>query len=222
MTTTNEPLLWHYTTLIHMPWIEADNWTLRPGVRDHPEMSDGRPALWFSANQISEATVRKDLSALRKGMGLLGFHELAEQVGIIRIGADRRRVHAYHFRSWERRAHPPNGTLALLTKAGIAWGANPEDWYFTFRPVPSSDWDAMELLVPIEAADLTRVPSGIPIIIGEKRRHYCYERIELTDMTEFLDAMRERARSKTEVAPEPGMDPAMPDPAPQPKAATAF
>ncbi len=137
---------WHYTTEWHFAQIVKSEMLL---PFDDQCSERERPAVWFSANQIAEMTVSKRLPK-----GHLTFDKLAVEPGfrIIRIGVDRRRVHLYAFRSWERRAHIVKGAANALIREGIKAGANPADWYFTFEPVPWSKFEAIE--------DLTQTDDG--------------------------------------------------------------
>lgn len=139
-----DTLVWHYTLATNVPSIFAAG-ELRPTIIDARA-----PTLWFSANQIAEMTVKKPQVLDGPNGPLLmtqgSFDELARKEGIFRIGVDRQEARLFGFHSWAQQARVSRDAAERLAAMGRRWGANPEDWYFTFDAVSQRLWLEVEKL----------------------------------------------------------------------------
>jgi hypothetical protein len=130
-------ILWHYTFLPHLESILRDG-LIKPATAlvEPPE----RPIVWFRKNQFWERTVTKGMKLANGRLLELDFNAMmAHGMFPVRIGV--------------RPETAPHDWLALrtlgriepemadgLSRAAHQVGADAQDWFGTFTPVPMEGW----------------------------------------------------------------------------------
>lgn len=128
---------WHYTTYKHhLPKILAAGYidTTRVGI-DEGELA----AAWFSTDPYFEPTARKMYSVPGQPPRELTMDEMHQYAGLVRIGVADETAPV----SWAGfRVHSgaTKKTIKRLTIAGRKHGANPDNWFASFEPVPRDTW----------------------------------------------------------------------------------
>jgi hypothetical protein len=124
-------LAWHYTVGTKIPLILEDGF-LRPATAG--VMPPEKPIVWFSKNQLWEATANKMFRAT-DGTLRFGTRETTREMGggLFRFG-----LPTEELRRWtelQREALIPTRTKRSLVNAAKKDGSNPYDWLGTLEPV---------------------------------------------------------------------------------------
>ncbi len=138
-------LAWHYTTCAqeHLGAILQSGKLAPMGAYVE---SGERAALWFSMNQVWEATASKAVRAPNgKEYELSTMDEVHKVMGVVRIGVDPAKVKLCGFDSFVRRSGISRSGAKNLRAAGREAGASPYDWRASFEPIPAAQWTAIEV-----------------------------------------------------------------------------
>ena len=140
-------LVWHYTANAesHLGSILRDGLIK---VESSPFIDVKTPAVWFSSNQLYEATA---LKLRRSAAGIIREESLAEFLReAARIGVDREGL-----LSWSRYKRVAMGRAADrlaekqflkgLEEAGLKAGAKPAEWFASLNAVPRHRWRVVEV-----------------------------------------------------------------------------
>ena len=131
-----EIMIYHYTIARHAASILRDG-VIRPATAFIPKGE--RPIVWFSANPTWEASAQK--------AGLVSRDETERQLGpLYRFGVSPKTA-PYNFERLVFLAQMDPRIAVLLKSQGIEVGANPDEWFGTFRPVERERWLSVEELV---------------------------------------------------------------------------
>jgi hypothetical protein len=127
-------VLYHYTIAAHAESILRDG-VIRPATTYVPKGE--RPIVWFSANATWEETANK--------MGCHSRNETERKWGpLYRFGVASETA-PHNFERLVFLAHINPRMSDALKDLGIRQGANPDEWFGTFRPVQR--WLSFEKLV---------------------------------------------------------------------------
>ncbi len=132
-------IIWHYTTGIHMIWILRDR---KLKVSETERMLRLKPAVWFSRNQTCEPTALKG-KIVDGTFVKLDMKEQSEAMGLYRIGIK----FTKGLISWAKYKHVSKIDPTLydeLGQTGITNGADPNQWYCSFKNIPESEWISIE------------------------------------------------------------------------------
>jgi hypothetical protein len=131
-------LHWHYTKGVHLAAI-CESGVIRPATAFvvRPE----RPVVWFSLAPLWEPTV----GVYKVGVGgVVSMEETAKVAnGVFRFGvAPATAPHDWTAFCRLSRANPR--ILASMASTARTQGADPANWYVSFKPVPRSEWLVVE------------------------------------------------------------------------------
>lgn len=146
-------VIWHYTSGSHLKMIlesgelRVSDWERKEGVKP--------PALWLSLNPIWENTATKMVLAggqyrwLTKEEQYLNF-------GLVRFPIPFQKNALCSWAAYKHKSNTPLNVYWQLEKIGIERGANPSEWYASFKNIPLSEciscetWDGEKWNITIE------------------------------------------------------------------------
>lgn len=140
---TQDKRFWHYTVYQWLVKIIESR-----EIKKAPSYVDGEiPVVWFSTNQIWEETVRKKVRPMGKGKHILLSRNGLFKVGYppVRIEIDPNEVKIHSWKHHKKHSGIPKKIAVLLEKQAIEWGANPNEWWVSKKPVQLE-----QCLAPIE------------------------------------------------------------------------
>ena len=130
-------LLWHYTVGIYFKKIVSDGVLLTENEESVVPLLPGEiGALWLSSNQFWERTVRKGGAATMQ-------ENYRRYGGLIRFGFEP----AEDLLPWvefRRVSGMPAELARSMVKTGKKFGADPNEWYASLKPLPHDRWAAVE------------------------------------------------------------------------------
>jgi hypothetical protein len=130
-------ILWHYTFLPHLESILRDG-LIKPATAlvEPPE----RPIVWFSRNQFWERTVTKGMKLANGRLLELDFNAMvAHGMFPVRIGVLPETA-PYDWLALRTISHMKPEMADGLVRVAQEVGADPRDWYGTFKPVAMEEW----------------------------------------------------------------------------------
>ena len=130
-------ILWHYTFLPHLKSILRDG-LIKPATAlvEPPE----RPIVWFSRNQFWERTVTKGMKLACGRLLELDFNAMvAHGVFPVRIGVLSETA-PYDWLALRTISHMKPAMADGLVRVAEKIGADAQDWFGTFTPVPMEGW----------------------------------------------------------------------------------
>jgi len=133
-------IIWHYTTGLHIEKIIQEK---RLRVSEVERMVGLKPAVWFSKNQLCEPTALKFICIGSNPPVTETMKVQAETIGLLRIGIE----FTNELTTWAKYKHVSKITQPLyneLEQSGIANGADPNEWFCSFKNIPSSKWITIE------------------------------------------------------------------------------
>ena len=140
-------LIWHYT---HGQYLEKilESGELRVSEAES-KLKVKPPALWLSKNPIWENTATKDVKT-PEGVRRMTKKEMHEKCGLFRFALEFDKI---AFITWAKYRYKTNTSIEEYMKMeseGIRWGANPNEWFATFKNIPLAkclaieQWDGAE------------------------------------------------------------------------------
>jgi hypothetical protein len=131
--------IFHYTTGFHLPFI------LKSGQLKVSEVERKigvkPPALWLSRNEIWENTVIK---RKRNGKQFTKV-ELHRHSGLIRFVLEFKKEKLCSWKKYKYKSNTQPEVYGKMEEIGIAVGANPDDWYASFKNIPLKDCLSCEM-----------------------------------------------------------------------------
>ena len=141
MNTTS--LLWHYTFGHNFQRILADR-TITPSTAY--AVKEARPVVWFSRNQIWEASATKGLVTDDGTVMNLTMEELRDQGGgLYRIGVAQETA-PHNWDDFVRIGKISREVALELRRFAKLRNSNRKDWFVSFEPVVQDKWVAVEVL----------------------------------------------------------------------------
>jgi hypothetical protein len=137
-----QEIAWHYTTRLDLPSILQER-SVRAEAATFVEQLQ-QSVVWFSLNEDWEPMATK--VATPSGGAVVDMRRETSRIGggLVRIGV--RVVDApYSVEDLRRIAGVERETIDRLTRLGEGLGANPWDWRFSRRAVPSTLWTRIEV-----------------------------------------------------------------------------
>jgi hypothetical protein len=130
-----------------------------------------QPVTWFSMNPTWEVTATKVFTTtpVSAGFHMDTTHERFG--GLVRIGVELRHA-PFGINDLHRVARCDRREVEGLKRIGIRDGANPSDWRFTPKEVPSALWKCIEIWdgegqwVPRESGLIVPAPVPVDSVIG--------------------------------------------------------
>jgi len=133
--------IWHYTVGKYFPSIMASGVIRRSTLGVYPPE---KPVTWFSLNPWWEVTANK--APIYTDVPREVRHDLTYRMsrGLVRIGVELRHA-PFGIDDLHRVARCDRRDVDGLKRIGIRCGANPSDWRFTPKEVPSKLWKCIEI-----------------------------------------------------------------------------
>ena len=134
-------LIYHYTSGSHLNSILekgaliVSEWEKRNGVKP--------PALWLSLNSIWENTATKMINEngiIRR----LTKEEQNQKFGLIRFVINFKKESLCSWAKYKHTSNTPEQVYCNMEEQGIEQGANPKDWFASFKNIPLRDCIACE------------------------------------------------------------------------------
>jgi hypothetical protein len=134
-------LVWHYTTGINFIRIVESGY-LKPATAGVPVYE--KPAVWFSRNQFWEETANK--GGTENGRRRTLSREETRQcgLGLVRFGVTREAA-PHDWAEFKARSGIIRSHARGLVASARAAGADPNDWFVSFEPVPRDQWAAIDV-----------------------------------------------------------------------------
>lgn len=144
--------LFHYTVGLRLPEILEDR-AIKP--TDANLGSRERPAVWTTRSPVWEETANKS-AMTPSGERVLGTKRSTERLcgGLVRI-AVRPSAAPIRWQQFVKTSGIKSKTVKRLAASAWAQGSNPVDWWVSYRPIPETEWLAVEIW-----GGLTWVPYG--------------------------------------------------------------
>ena len=134
-------LIWHYT---HGQKLEKilESGELRVSEAER-KLKIKPPALWLSKNPIWENTATKNMKT-SAGERRMTIEEMHKELGLIRFAFEFDKA---AFITWAKYRYKTNTLIKhymWMESQGIKWGANPNEWFATFKNIPLTKCLAIE------------------------------------------------------------------------------
>lgn len=136
---------WHYTVYRSLRGILEDG---EIKVTELHFEYCGMPGAWLSTNSIWEETVRKAFkdSVTGKVSKALSRDDLFKRgEPPVRVEIDPKLVSIRKWKNHKKKSGISKKLAKGLEDVGKKWGANPDEWYVSYQPIPVTSW-----LYPIE------------------------------------------------------------------------
>jgi hypothetical protein len=132
---------YHYTTGENLIRILKSK-TIKRATAYTPKKK--QQAVWFSTNPVWEETANKDLwdGKMRKSLDRFGTGFYGKGLARIRV---KDAAAPNNFQDYVRLSHVPLKMAHALVVAAQEHGANPSEWYVSFKPVGERDWVDVEM-----------------------------------------------------------------------------
>ena len=153
-----EAVVWHYCYSNNIVAILHSQQLLPPcmtGVplagedtkwENHPQLKADARMLLFSENNVWEPTSFRGIHINGQTVDLHNRSDYAKfGLNIYRVGVET--CHLLHYNKLVHLAGLSNKMNASLRKDARACGSDPNRWWGTLKPVPASQWNAVEILV---------------------------------------------------------------------------
>jgi hypothetical protein len=129
-------IIWHYATgarlekILKSGELQVSQWEIQNKVKP--------PALWLSLNPIWEYTatsmIKDDSGRIRD----LSKDELHAMFGLIRFSIPFNRELFCSWAKYKYKSNTPLGLYHQMERDGIKQGANPKEWFASFKNIPLS------------------------------------------------------------------------------------
>jgi hypothetical protein len=137
------PMLWHYTFGHNYERIRADQ-AIKPMATYVAK--EACPVVWFSRNQVWEATATKGLSTEDGMVTNCSMEELAQHGGgLYRIGVAQETA-PHNWDDFVRIGKISREVALELRRFAKLRNSNRKDWFVSFEPVVQDKWVAVEVL----------------------------------------------------------------------------
>jgi hypothetical protein len=129
-------LIYHYTSEQHLSKIlETGKLIVSEWERQNKVKP---PALWLSLNPIWENTATKLINENGK-IRQLTKEEQYQSFGLIRFVIEFKKESLCSWGKYKYKSNTPVQTYEAMEKSGIEKGANPKEWYASFKNIPLSN-----------------------------------------------------------------------------------
>tara|TARA_R110001632_G_scaffold63888_2_gene152285 strand:+ start:240 stop:698 length:459 start_codon:yes stop_codon:yes gene_type:complete len=129
-------LIYHYTSEKHLSKIletgelTVSEWEKKNKVKP--------PALWLSLDPVWENTATKLISENGK-LRSLTKEEQHQKFGLIRFVLEFKKENLCSWGKYKYKSNTPIQTYESMEQSGIEKGANPKEWYASFKNIPLSN-----------------------------------------------------------------------------------
>lgn len=134
-------LIWHYTSGEHLKLILRSG-ELRVSEAERA-MGINPPALWLSKNPVWEHTATKQIWDFggRRQMTKEEQHEVA---GLIRFAVEFDKTSFITYAKYRYQTNTSQLEYDYMSSIAIVIGADPKEWYATFKNIPQEKWVSIE------------------------------------------------------------------------------
>ncbi len=161
-------IIWHYTVGIKLPSIIASGVIRRATAGVYPPE---KPVTWFSTNPTWEVTASK--APINSDVPSEVLRDFNHRMGggLVRIEVELRHA-PFGIDDLHRVARCDRREVEGLKRIGIRGGANPSEWRFTPKEVPSKLWKSIEVWdgegrwVPYDGDLIVPAPVPVGSVIG--------------------------------------------------------
>ena len=133
-------IAWHYTTGRHIESILLER-CLR--LESGFVLPRERRCCWFTTSEEFDATA---FQAVQTKGGIHQITSAREQAAyghnLFRVGVKSKRLKDINH--WRRKSGVCHQMRQVLETTAVAQGVDPEDWFVSYKPVPSDKWETIE------------------------------------------------------------------------------